>query len=433
MIGATAFGVASVLAAFAPTAEMLILARALLGVAGATLAPSTLSLIRNMFLDPRQRTFAVSVWVTCFSVGAAIGPLVGGVLLEFFWWGSVFLVAVPIMIVLLVIGPILLPEYRNPDAGRLDILSALLSLVAVLAAIYGLKHWATEGLDTLAVAMIVISAVTGAVFLRRQRILADPLVDLELFGSPAFSASLVVNAAGIFVAAGVFLFITQYLQLVVGLSPLHAGLLTIPSAVAMIAGSMVTPLLARMCRPAYAVAGGLAVAALGGVMLAWFAGAENTPMLIVGTVVFYLGIAPTVTLGTDLIVGSAPPERAGSASALSETGIELGGALGIAVLGSIGIGVYREQLAAAVPTDISQGLADDTMDTLGATADAAKDLPQGLADELLAAAHAAFADGLAVVSLASAALMATLAVLAITALRNAGVRTSEGHDGPERS
>src|SRR6266542_6352390 len=145
LTGAVAFGTASLLAAFSSSAEMLIVARALLGVAAATLAPSTLSLIRNMFVDERQRTVAVGVWIASFSVGAAIGPLVGGVLLQFFWWGSVFLAAVPVMALLLVLGPVLLPEVRDPAPGRLDLASAVLSLLAVLALIYGLKLIAAAG------------------------------------------------------------------------------------------------------------------------------------------------------------------------------------------------------------------------------------------------------------------------------------------------
>src|SRR5687768_5332864 len=196
MIGAAAFGVASVIAAFANSAEMLIAARALLGVAGATLAPSTLSLIRNMFLDPNQRTFAIGVWVTSYSVGGAIGPLLGGILLEYFWWGSVFLLGVPVMLLLLVLGPVLLPEYRDPKAGRLDLLSAALSLAAVLSVIYGLKRIAEDGPGWLPVLSIVTGLGLGLLFLRRQRRLADPLIDLRLFRVPAFSASLVTYTLG---------------------------------------------------------------------------------------------------------------------------------------------------------------------------------------------------------------------------------------------
>jgi len=238
MIGAGAFGAASVLAAFSTSSEMLIAARALLGIAGATLAPSTLSLIRNMFLDPDQRTFAIGVWATSFSAGAALGPLAGGALLQFFWWGSVFLVAVPVMALLLMLGPALLPDSRDPEAGRLDLSSAVLSLVAVLAVIYGLKQVAQEGMGGLPLLSILIGLAAGVIFVRRQRTLADPLIDLALFRTPSFTASLAAFALSIFVIAGIFLFIAQYLQLVLGLSPMVAGLWTVPSSGGLIAGSM---------------------------------------------------------------------------------------------------------------------------------------------------------------------------------------------------
>jgi DHA2 family multidrug resistance protein-like MFS transporter len=228
LMGAAAFGVTSIGAAFSTSAEMLIAARALMGVAGATLAPSTLSLIRNMFLDPRERTFAIGVWIASFSAGGAIGPLIGGVLLERFWWGSVFLIAVPVMVLLLVLGPLLLPEFRDPAAGRLDLVSATLSLVAVLAVIYGLKRIAEDGVGWLPALSICAGLGVGLAFLWRQLKLPDPLVDLQLFRVPAFSTSLATYTLGIFVAFGTSLFIAQYLQLVLGMSPLQAGLWTVP-------------------------------------------------------------------------------------------------------------------------------------------------------------------------------------------------------------
>jgi MFS transporter, DHA2 family, multidrug resistance protein len=254
LIGAAAFGAASLFAAFSTSAEMLIVARALLGVAGATLAPSTLSLIRSMFDDPRQRTVAIGVWITSFSAGAVIGPPLGGVLLEFFWWGSVFLLAVPVMGLLLVLGPLLLPEYRDPDAGRLDLVSAALSLVAVLAVIYGLKQVAQDGMGWPPAVSVLGGLAVGAVFVRRQQRLADPLIDLRLFRLPAFSASLATYMLATFVAFGAFLFIFQYLQLVLGLSPLRAALWTVPSFTAFIVGAMLTPVIVRRVRPAYVMA-----------------------------------------------------------------------------------------------------------------------------------------------------------------------------------
>jgi DHA2 family multidrug resistance protein-like MFS transporter len=263
LAGAAAFGIASVLAASATSPELLITARALLGVAGATLAPSTLSLLRNLFPDARQRTAAIGVWGASLSAGGAIGPLLGGLLLEWFWWGSVFLVAVPPMVVLLVLGPRLLPEYRDPDAGRLDLPSAALSLVAVLAVIFGLKQLAQDGLGWPPALAILAGLVVGMGFVRRQRTLADPLIDLRLFHTPAFSTAVATNTLGIFVMFGTFPFIAQHLQLVVGLSPLQAGLWLLPSGAAAILGSILVPVVLRRVRPGVAMVGGLLGMAVG--------------------------------------------------------------------------------------------------------------------------------------------------------------------------
>jgi DHA2 family multidrug resistance protein-like MFS transporter len=263
LIGATAFGAASVLAAFSTSAEMLIGARALLGVAGATLAPSTLSLIRNMFLDPGQRTIAVGVWITSFSVGAAIGPLVGGTLLHYFWWGSVFLAAVPVMALLLVLGPLLLPEFRDPEPGRLDLASAALSLAAVLSVIYGLKLTAQDGFGWVPSMAIAAGLGIGLVFVRRQRGLSYPLLDVRLFRSAAFSTSIAAMCAAVFVMGGILFFVTQYLQLVRGQGALEAAAWLLPSTGGLVAGSMLAPLLVRSVRAGTLVAGGLALAAIG--------------------------------------------------------------------------------------------------------------------------------------------------------------------------
>jgi DHA2 family multidrug resistance protein-like MFS transporter len=286
MIGAAAFGIASVIAAFSTSAAMLIATRGLLGIAGATLAPSTLSLIRNMFLDARQRTVAIGIWVTSYSLGGAIGPILGGIVLEHFWWGAVFLIGVPVMLLLLVLGPILLPEFRDPDAGRLDLLSAALSLAAVLSVIYGLKRIAEDGLEWLPVASIVVGVAVGISFVRRQIALADPLIDLRLFRSPAFSGSLVVYMIGTFVAFGIYVFIAQYLQLVLGLSPLKAGLWTVPSMGAFIVASMAVPVLVRRVRPPHLIGAGLVVAAIGFAILTQVDPASGTTVIVIGSVIY---------------------------------------------------------------------------------------------------------------------------------------------------
>ena len=415
MIGAVAFGAASILAAFSTSAEMLIAARALLGLAAATLAPSTLSLIRNMFLDPSERSYAIGVWIASFSAGGAIGPLVGGVLLTWFWWGSVFLIAVPVMVLLLVLAPVLLPEFRDPDAGRLDLKSAVLSLAAVLSVIYGMKAVAEAGFGMSALIAILGGLALGAIFVHRQRRLADPLVDLSLFRSLPFSASLGVNVFGFFVAFGSFLLIAQYLQLVLGLSPLAAGLWSVPSAVAFIAGSMLAPGLAGKIRPPLVMAGGLALAAVGFVLLSLAGGELALVAIVSGYILLSLGLAPVFTLATDLIIGIAPAERAGSAAGIAETSSEFGGALGIAVLGSIAAAVYRISVEPSLPLTLPDDARAVALDTVGGAIDLAGGIGGEVGDAVREAAREAYARAFRVAAIVSAvvAIGASLATAAV--------------------
>src|SRR5688500_2499604 len=414
MIGAGAFGVASALAAFSTSAALLLASRALLAIAAATLAPSTLSLIRNVFLDPGERTVAISAWVMSYSAGAAIGPVIGGVLLEYFWWGSVFLINVPVMLLLLAMAPVLLPEFRDPHAGRLDILSAGQSLVAVLAVIYGLKRIAEQGASWLAFAVIGLGLAVGALFVHRQSRLADPLIDLKLFRAPAFSAAIATNLLGFCVIFAVFLFIAQYLQSVLGLSPLQAGLWGVPSALAFVAGSMITPAIVKRVRPAYVIAGGMAVSAAGfGVLTAVDNGGSALATIVAGSVILSLGVCPVVTLTTDIVLGAAPPERAGAASAISETSSEFGGALGIALLGSVVTAAYRGAMADAAP---------EARDTLGGAVAFAAELPEPLGAALLDSARAAYVQAFELSAAISTALSLGVAVLAALLLRGMAVQ-----------
>ncbi len=418
LIGAAAFGIVSVLAAFSRTPEQLIASRALLGIAGATLAPSTLSLIFSMFQDPGQRARAIAIWISAFSAGSAIGPVLGGIMLEHFWWGSVFLLALPVMLALLVLGPLVLPEYKDPAAGRLDVPSAMLSLVAVLAIVFGLKQIAQDGLSPMSIGSIVLGIGAGVVFVRRQLRLADPVIDLRLFRIPAFSVSLGVNFLTIFVAVGYFLFVAQYLQLVLGLTPLAAGLCSVPSAIGFIVGSNLAPRIVRRVRPAHVMAGGLLIAAAGLAVLTRVAGPDGLAVVVIGSVVISLGLAPVLSLTTELIVGSAPPERAGAASGISETGIELGGALGIAILGSLGVAIYRREVVAALPPDVPVNVLDAVRDTLGGAVAAAADLPPRLGTLVTIAAKDAYIDGMAVAAGISAVIAVGIAVVAFTLLRD---------------
>jgi DHA2 family multidrug resistance protein-like MFS transporter len=424
LVGAGAFGVASAVAAFSSSASMLIATRALMGIAGATLAPSTLSLIRNMFHDSKQRTAAISVWGTSFAVGGAIGPLVGGVMLEHFWWGSVFLLAVPVMVLLLAVGPRLLPEFRTPGEGRIDLRSAAMSLGAVLGVIYGLKQIAQEGVGAPAVASIAAGIAVGVAFARRQSKLPDPLIDLRLFRVPKFSVATATTTLGAFVVFGTFLFTAQYLQLVVGLSPLQAGLWTLPQSVAVITGSMLAPTILRYVRRTHAVTGGLLLAAVGLMIFTRLDGSDGLAVAVIGSVIFSLGLGPVFILAIDLIVGTAPPERAGAASAISETGSEFGGALGIAILGSIGTAVYRGRVGDAIPAGIPSKVAEAARDTLGGALSAAESLPDRLGAPLADTARSAFASGLRLTAVIGAIIAIGIAVLVATLLRDVETQTT---------
>jgi DHA2 family multidrug resistance protein-like MFS transporter len=409
LIGAAAFGVASIGAAFASSAGALIVARAVLGVAGATLAPSTLSLIRNMFLDAQERTKAIGVWVMSYSIGGALGPVVGGLLLERFWWGSVFLIGVPVMLLLLVVGPSLLPEFRDPASARIDVTSAGLSLIAVLLVIYGVKQLVVSSTPGIALATIVVGLMCGAVFVRRQRTLRDPIIDLELLRHRPFSISLAAYTLATFLSFGIYLFIGQYLQLVKGLSSLDAAVASLPMFVGFTLGSFASPVLARRFAPTTVMAGGLTISAIGFGVFGAMGPSTGMYTTLAAIVMYSIGLAPVVTLSMDLILGSAPAERAGAASALAETGSELGGALGIALLGSVGAVVYRRAIDATMPAGLSMDLATNARNTLGGAIAAAAQLPTTSSSSLTEAARTAFSHSMNVVAWACLAIAIAMA------------------------
>jgi DHA2 family multidrug resistance protein-like MFS transporter len=370
-----------------------------------------------MFRDPQQRTFAIGVWVTSYSIGGAIGPLLGGIVLEHFWWGAVFLLGVPVMVLLLVVGPRLLPEFRDPDAEPVDILSAVLSLAAVLLMIYGLKRIAENGPDLAAAVSVIAGVLVGYMFVRRQPKLAHPLIDLELFRSGAFSTALVTYLLATFATFGAYVFISQYLQLVLGLSPLKAGLWSLPSFGAFILGSMIVPALARRIPAPQLIAAGLLIAAVGFGVLTQIDRASPLAVIVIGSVIYSLGGSPVVILATDIIVGCAPVERAGAASAISETSSELGGALGIAVLGSIGTAIYRARMAAAMPNGVPSDVTEVARGTLGGATAVAERLPGQVGAALLGTARDAFAQAFVAASAVNAVIVLAAAVAAALMLR----------------
>jgi MFS transporter, DHA2 family, multidrug resistance protein len=413
LIGAVAFGAASLVAAFSTSAEALIGARLLLGVAGATLMPSTLSLIRNIFPDDAERTRAIAIWSTAFGAGSAIGPLVGGFLLEHFWWGSVFLINVPVMILVLVSGFLLLPESRDPEPGRFDLLSAVLSMATIVPLVYAIKHMAVDGV---LLAAVTVGVASGVLFTRRQRRLAQPMLDVELFRSPAFSGAVAANVIAIFALTGLLFFFSQYLQFARDMSPLRAGLAELPATLASIVVVVVIGVATRVLGRGRAIAAGLALAGAG---LAVVAAAVHAPFawLVLGLVPIGLGIGLAMTLTGDAIVSAAPPRKAGSVSAITETANELGVVLGIAVLGSLVSYVYRSTVV--TPPGMAAGDAARVRDSLGSAL-------RVLRPEDAHVAKDAFIAGMQVTSLVAAALTCGAAVLAWVLIPSAGAGPRAG-------
>ncbi|MEK6311446.1 MAG: MFS transporter [Curtobacterium sp.] len=405
LIGSVAFGLASAGAAFAQSPEVLIAARALLGIAGATLMPSTLSLVRTIFRDARQRTTAIAVWSAGATGGAAAGPLVGGALLEHFWWGSVFLINLPVIVVIVVAGAVLLPESRGSARNPIDLLSAALSVLAIVPLVYAVKHVAGHGLDWTVGAGVVVGVLAGWWFVRRQRRLVTPLIDLQLFRIPAFSGAVVANSLSVFALSGLLFFFSQYLQLVRGFTPLLAGAAELPATLASIAVIAVVGLLARRVGPGRSIGLGLAVAALGMAGLAFAEGLPTYVGIAVALAVVGLGVGVSMTLATDAVVASAPRERAGAASAISETGYELGVALGIAVLGSLQTAFYRGALDPDAPSAVRESLAS-----------AAQALDPS--SPLLVHAREAFTGGMQLASVCAAVMLAVAAVIALRVIPN---------------
>jgi len=416
LIGSAAFALTSLLVAFSPNAGVLIFARALLGVAGAMIAPAALSLIRHMFSDPKQNATAISIWLSCLISGSILGPLVGGVLLEHFWWGSVFLVGVPPMIIALLLGKKLLPEYKDPNAARLHFPSVFLSLAAILPFIYGIKEIAAHGWHALSVIAVLVGIGFGVWFVKQQRRLRDPLLDMSLFKKPAFSIMLVAMLTNTLLPGGVMVLSTQYLQLVGGLSPLHAGLWMIPAMGASILGFLVSPRLARKIRPAYLIAMGLALSILGMIVLCFTSVDGSIGWLIAGFALFHLGSGPLTTLGTGIVIGSVAPQKAGSAAAISQTGNEFGFALGIAVVGSIGAAVYRLKTA-TLPAGLSSDTTHAVRDTLASATAAADKLPNPLGAHVLHAARNAFVQEYHVVAILSAVVLSIVVLVIVAKLR----------------
>jgi DHA2 family multidrug resistance protein-like MFS transporter len=355
MAGGTVFAGASVCCAFATGPLMLIGARAVLGVAGATIAPAALGLVTTMFRDARQHTVALSVWQMCFMGGALLGPIAGGYLLEHFWWGSVFLIGPPTVGVLLITGPFTLPGDTRRAGGRVDPVSAPLFLGAILPIVYGIKEIASSGVRIEPAAALVLGCLAALAFVRRQRRLEHPLLDVSLFGNTAFAAITVVMVL-ITVISSLMFFTAQYLQLVVGMSTLQAAFAMLPAAAASVASIAATPFLVRRLQPATIIVGGMVIAGAGAWVFTTVGPGDCATPVLVGLAAATFGNSPVVGIGTTLILRSLPEDKAGAAAAIGQTGNEFGFASGVAVLGSVTALVYRVRLD--LPAGLPRAVAD---------------------------------------------------------------------------
>ncbi|WP_018134609.1 MFS transporter [Acaricomes phytoseiuli] len=420
LLGGAGFTLVSALAAFAPSAEWLIAGRAGLGFFGAMLMPSTLSLIRNIFLDPQQRRLAVAVWAAGFSGGAALGPIVGGLLLEHFWWGSVFLLAVPVLIPLLIFGPVFITESKDPNPPKIDPVSILLSFAAMVPLVLSIKTFASYGLTPVMIAAAASGAVFLWLFIRRQMRHRDPMLDVRLFRNPAFSGGVVANLLSVFSLVGFLFFISQHLQLIIGLSPTQAGFVLLPGLGFAITAGLIAAPLARRVAPVWIITGGLLLNAVGYALVA-FTNPQPVPVLMIAFILLGAGVGAAETISNDLILSSAPPAKAGSAAAISETAYEVGSVLGTAVLGSVLVAVYRNQLS--LPENLNAGQVSQAEGTLAGALQIANDLPGPAAEALRQSASHAFDSGAVVTSLVGLTLMLVAAAMALIVLRK--VRTQD--------
>ncbi|MDS1270337.1 MFS transporter [Lipingzhangella sp. LS1_29] len=432
-VGLSVYGSASLAAAFAPSPEALIAMRALLGSAEATVMPATMMLLRPMFPNARQFAVAVAVIMSSFSAGMALGPPLGGVLLEYFWWGSVFLVNVPVAALVLLALP-LLPAPPAEATGRVDARSVLLSLSAIVAVIFGLQEIAdiqASGGDTPIwpyLLSVASGLILGTMFVRRQLRLDDPLLDLRLFRTPGFGAALLALLLLLLGIGGTDMLLAQFLQSVRGISPGQAGLLLLIPALASVVGGMLGPVLTRWMRPAYVMSAGMAVAAAGALAVALLADRAGTGALIAGATVIALAAGPLFTLGYNMIVGAVPERHAGSAAGMADVGGGLGNALSLAFMGSMAAAIYRWGLDRSAPQGVTDSTVDRAGESIGGAVSVADQLPAPAGPALVNAARDAFTTGVQAGYAFAALLLLAVAVLVAVRLRHIALddRTHNG-------
>ncbi|WP_433570949.1 MFS transporter [Streptomyces sp. CA-251247] len=432
LLGYAIFGLASAVAAFAATPDILIAARALLGVGGAMIMPATLSILRAVFPDRRERAMAIGIWTAVAAVGAATGPVLGGFLVEHFWWGSVFLINIPLMALILPVGRLLLPESRGNSDGPWDVLGALLAAAGVLGVVLGVKRLGVGHglLDARTVGPLLIGAVLLALFVRRQRRRKHPLIDIRMFARATFSTSVGCIVLAMLALVGLELIAVQYLQLILGLSPLETGLRLLPLTFAAMAAGATGSSTLRRIGPRAMVGWGFVLTAAAVLLLVMMGQQDRPWLLTTGFVLLGFGLQTTLFAAYESMLSEAPPEHAGGAAAIGETSYQLGAGMGIALLGSIMNAAYAPAFSSlpGVPASASNAASH----SLGEAYQVSDRLGGGAGETLRATARHAFVDGLHVTLLVSAGLLLLGALAALKLPRVMDCSTAEQCPRPRR-
>ncbi|PWW08728.1 DHA2 family multidrug resistance protein-like MFS transporter [Paenibacillus cellulosilyticus] len=420
MIGSIGFALCSLFAAYAHTPETLILARGILGIAGSTLMPSTLALVRTMFQDQTQRTKAMSIWSAVMASGVTVGPIIGGLLIDSFSWGAVFLINIPAMALLLLIAPFLLPESRSTVRNRIDMVSSILALAAILPVTYGVKTIAENGWTVIPAILLAAGLLVGVLFVRRQLAISNPLIDIRALKDRRTGGSILVNLIAMFTLMASALINTQFLQSVLGYSPFVASLWSVlPSIAVGAAAPLAAKLSLTLGRPRV-MAGGFALSAIGFGILTQVRVDGFSPLLImlVGAGLVAAGIVSVVTLVTDYVLGVTPADRAGAVGGLLETSSELGGAFGIALLGCVLAAIYRHTVTPHLPSGLSTDAAQAAEQTIAGAAAAAQHLPADTALQVIDASRDAFMTAMHVTCLVSGIILLLTTAATVVLLRD---------------
>ncbi len=423
--GLVVFGVGTLAASFATDANALIATRAFMGIGGAMIMPSTLSILGTVFPDAAERAKAIAIWAAMSAVGIALGPVIGGLLLAHFGWGSIFLVNVPVVVVALIGGHFLLPTSKDPSPGRMDPLGSLLTIVALGSLVYSViqgpdKGWASG--NVLGAAGLGVLAI-GA-FVVWERHCDHPMLDLALFSHPGFSIGSLTLMLAYFGALGTYFLYTQHLQFVLGYSALRAGVYSVPFAVALVAFSLQTPGLIKRLGTAKVAGIGCTILSAGVALRAFSTATTGFPLLLASLVVCGIGVGLTVAPSTGSIMSSLPPDQAGVGSAINDAARQVGAATGVAVLGSVWSTAYRGALTrSSVGPRVPDHALSESRSSIGSVVDLAHTLPRDVGNELLSAAKAAFVHGSNVANVVGALVVLVAAVLAFRYLPKATTLT----------